>query len=273
MVRHHVKKDKKSNFLSSENMRHAKEQLQKSMRDLDRFAGSSEEDNNSGDSEDEHYKENSNYQAPEKSADDEAEEEYDDKSSDEDEYGAAFPFGGIDADTDGNDDGDDQGEKNRSVSVHTRDAKGKVGMADAMARILGLATEKDEERGKSNNKSSAYSRSGVATSNNLVVLSKTVTPLQKLQKKQKAEEAAMKAKQRQKRAVNLTAMHVPLSVATSQLLNTQDGGSNIALELEMERMHRRVATRGVVALFNAIAQHQQQHAQQVSMNYVLNNNI
>ena len=58
----------------------------------------------------------------------------------------------------------------------------------------------------------------------------------------------------------------PLSVATTvNIVDSKsdaikkDGNSklsSITEELEQERLHRRVATRGVVALFNAISQHQ-----------------
>ena len=58
-------------------------------------------------------------------------------------------------------------------------------------------------------------------------------------------------------------MHAPLSTATSLTITTtgNDGdtenGMALSRELESERIHRRVATRGVVSLFNAITQHQQ----------------
>lgn len=112
------------------------------------------------------------------------------------------------------------------------------GMANAMARILGTTT--------SRNKSTPSS----------VVLSKTTTPLQRQAAQEKVRMKQMREKRRANRERNLTALHMPLSVATSR---TTDGGtSGLVQELEMERTHRRVATRGVVALFNAISQHQQQ---------------
>merc|ERR1712008_643582 len=108
-------------------------------------------------------------------------------------------------------------------------------MSNAMARILG--TSNQELR---------------ATS---VVLSKTTTPLQKMQMKQKEEAKALREKRRDNRERSLTALHIPLSVATTNSIQT--GQHSVARELERERLHRRVATRGVVALFNAITQHQQ----------------
>jgi hypothetical protein len=52
----------------------------------------------------------------------------------------------------------------------------------------------------------------------------------------------------------LKSLHIPLSVATTNTV--EDGRLSVTNELEQERFHRRVATRGVVALFNAISQHQ-----------------
>ena len=107
-------------------------------------------------------------------------------------------------------------------------------MANAMARILGTST---------------------TTGTSSVVLAKTTTPLQKMQKKEKDELKALKEKRQANRERNLTALHIPLSVATTNTID--DGGKlSVAQELEQERFHRRVATRGVVALFNAITTHQ-----------------
>ena len=106
-------------------------------------------------------------------------------------------------------------------------------MAGAMARILGTAT--------TNKKTS-------------VVLAKTTTPLQKMQQKQKEKMKALKEKRQANRERNLAALHIPLSVATTNAIG--EGRVSITKELEQERFHRRVATRGVVALFNAISQHQ-----------------
>jgi hypothetical protein len=107
-------------------------------------------------------------------------------------------------------------------------------MANAMARILGTTTHK----------------AGVSS----VVLSKTTTPLQRMQMKEKEQAKALREKRRTNRERNLTSLHIPLSVATTNTIET--GGQSVAKELEQERFHRRVATRGVVALFNAITQHQ-----------------
>jgi hypothetical protein len=106
------------------------------------------------------------------------------------------------------------------------------GMANAMARILGATT---------------------VAQNQSVVLSKTKTPLQKQALQARQAEQELKEKRRVNLDKNLAALHRPLSVATSHALQ---GSSALVQELEQERAHRRVATRGVVALFNAIAQHQ-----------------
>jgi hypothetical protein len=107
-------------------------------------------------------------------------------------------------------------------------------MAGVMAKILGTST--------------------TVSKTSSVVLAKTTTPLQRLQRKEKEKVKALKLKRQANRERNLTALHIPLSVATSN--NIDEGRISITKELEQERFHRRVATRGVVALFNAISQHQ-----------------
>lgn len=107
-------------------------------------------------------------------------------------------------------------------------------MAGVMARILGTST--------------------IASRASSVVLAKTTTPLQRLQQKEKEKLHIVKLKHQANRERNLSALHIPLSVATS--INIDEGRISITKELEQERFHRRVATRGVVALFNAISQHQ-----------------
>lgn len=130
-----------------------------------------------------------------------------------------------------NNDDDDDDELEPDVFIQSSSAK----MSNAMAKILGTSN-KDRQ---------------VAS----VVLSKTTTPLQRMQMKQKEEAKALREKRRDNRERSLTALHIPLSVATTNTINT--GQHSVAKELEQERLHRRVATRGVVALFNAITQHQQ----------------
>jgi len=134
--------------------------------------------------------------------------------------------------------GNDENDDLSSVEGEESDMASK--MANVMSRILGSNPPKNME-------SDALLSS--------VVLAKTVTPLQKLQQKEKKELKAMKEKRQANRERNLTALHLPLSIATTNNVD-EDGQLSVAKELEQERFHRRVATRGVVALFNAITQHQ-----------------
>jgi len=170
-----------------------------------------------------------------------ADGEYDDRNSDTDDDG-----------DDGSDpDDEDSGSETRNMTVGNDDADDLSSvegeepdpaskMANAMSRILGAETNRKDEK---------------APPSSSVVLAKTITPLQKLQQKEKELQKAMKEKRRANRERNLTALHLPLSIATTN--NIESGGQlSVAKELEQERFHRRVATRGVVALFNAITQHQ-----------------
>ncbi|GKZ00611.1 hypothetical protein MPSEU_001013300 [Mayamaea pseudoterrestris] len=121
-------------------------------------------------------------------------------------------------------DDDDESDANTNATM---------GMAGAMARILGTQPTKAPS----------------------VVLSKTKTPLQKQAELEKQREKELKEKKQVNRERNLAALHIPLSVATSAS-SVQSVTSGLQAELQQERAHRRIATRGVVALFNAIAQHQ-----------------
>mmetsp|Transcript_13510 Transcript_13510/g.31761 ORF Transcript_13510/g.31761 Transcript_13510/m.31761 type:complete len:333 (-) Transcript_13510:266-1264(-) len=140
----------------------------------------------------------------------------------------------------GNDDDDTSSSEGEESDMGTK-------MAHAMSKIL-------ETSSASKSKKGSFSSS--------VVLAKTVTPLQKLQQKEKEERKAMKEKRQANRERKLSALHLPLSIATT---NTIDSGGKISVakELEQERFHRRVATRGVVALFNAITQHQRNTAENI----------
>jgi hypothetical protein len=105
-------------------------------------------------------------------------------------------------------------------------------MSNAMLRILGTSAPQQS-----------------------VVLAKTKTPLQKMQQQEKEKAKALKERRKANRERSLMALHIPLSVATTNSI-PGDSQVSVAKELENERLHRRVATRGVVALFNAISQHQ-----------------
>jgi hypothetical protein len=244
MVKHHVKSKKKN---SSNNAKAEGKKQKDLLKDLDRFAGSSEEEEGPhDDTDDESLGSDTDVKQMQGVVD---EEEIgsmgeDDVSSDDDEYGAPAvnqrtANKAIDSDSD-----DDLLKDLGPV-----DEQSQSGMSGAMARILGLKAPAKAKATKS------------------VVLSKTFTPLQKQQKKEKEEQDALKMKRKLRRDVNLTALHIPLSAATSRPMMGKDSDSDIvaeamAKEIEVESMHRRVATRGVVALFNTIAQHQQQKAQQ-----------
>jgi len=108
-----------------------------------------------------------------------------------------------------------------------------VAMADVMSRILGTTAT-----ATSVSTSNHIDQNNASTS---VVLSKTVTKLQRQQETEKKASIELHKRRKANLVENLSAMVVPT------ILNVKD---------EDERAHRRVATRGVVALFNAIAKHQ-----------------
>lgn len=290
MVRHHVKKKKNDSKSSAQRKKEEEKQLEEELQNLDRFAGSSDEEdangenNNSVDqfSEDEDVpaanggdgsdsSEQSGSESEDGSAADE-DDDYDDvyqedmkaphkhktvnkneKESDsgdeedsEDDYADA-----IDKQSDDYDD-----DELISSSFTSQSAKG-AGMANAMARILGGQSTMQPEKTKKGTKP--------------VILSKTTTPLQRLQQKMKTEEQALRQKRFNRRAENLSAMRLPLAPSagmsaeklwketkkSNRKRNIEDDNdaAAIANEIEGERTHRRIATRGVVALFNAISKH------------------
>jgi hypothetical protein len=191
-------------------------------KDLGRFAGSSDEeehDEEPVDDDDDEMKEDELVETAEKDAGKPRKQRRSRKIQEDKER---------DVDASGGSDEDSDVEEERM--------RGTAGMANAMARILGTADPS-------------------STSTKSVVLSKTKTPLQKMAEQEKQQEQAMKEKRRTNRERNLAALHVPLSVATTSTTVNQSS-NDLVKELEMERSHRRVATRGVVALFNAIAKHQ-----------------
>lgn len=204
---------------------------------LDRFAGSSDEE------EEEPMAPpapavttfDNNHDADEENDSDDGEEDDIEELSPRDEYLHDKRSDRKTSDDDGDDDDDSD-----SSSIEGEEMDVATKMANAMSRILGTETTNSKKK-------------SVPTSS--VVLAKTVTPLQKLQQKEKEQQKAIKEKRRTNRERNLTALHIPLSIATTNTI--QLGGQlSVAKELEQERFHRRVATRGVVALFNAITQHQ-----------------
>jgi len=204
--------------------------------ELDRFAGSSDEDeddNNSSDNDEEQVEE----VEPMNDLDDGS-------SSDESTESVEPPVPqraltvhkeiarpSVSSDDDSSSDEDEE-------ELVNRPAPSQVGMASAMSRILGTTMSSVQAKKKPDP--------------SVVVLSRTTTPLQKAQLEEKSRLSDAKQKRSSNRERNLACMHVPLSVATTAVVGSS---GSVARELEMERMHRRVATRGVVALFNAISQH------------------
>jgi len=296
MVRHHVKKKKNDSKSSAQRKKEEEKQLEEELQNLDRFAGSSdeedanEENNNSVDqfSEDEDIpaenggdgsdsSEQSGSESEDGSAADE-DDDYDDvyqedmkaphkhmkvnkneRESDsgdeedsEDDYADAIDKQSDDCDDD---------ELISSSFTSSQRAKG-AGMANAMARILGGQLTMQPEK-----TSESASKKGTKP----VILSKTTTPLQRLQQKMKTEEQALRQKRLNRRAENLSAMRLPLAPSagmsaeklwketkkSNRKRNIEDDNdaAAIANEIEGERTHRRIATRGVVALFNAISKH------------------
>jgi hypothetical protein len=211
MVRHHKKGSKRKI-----------EPVNEEEEGLDRFAGSSDEEDerdfDHDDDDDNVDQEEIQDDEPVKKPPNRSRSQKDDREADRD------------ADKSGSSGEDSDAEEER--------ARGTAGMANAMARIMGVS------------KPAAGTQS--------VILSKTTTPLQRMAEKEKQEDKEIKEKRRANRERNLAALHVPLSVATTGTVVSSDGatGNLLVQELEQERIHRRVATRGVVALFNAIAQHQ-----------------
>ena len=99
-----------------------------------------------------------------------------------------------------------------------------TGMASVMQRLL-----------------SSRPAAGASTA----VLSKTKTKLQVQAAQALNAEKDLQQRKKANREKKLVAMHIPLT------------GDKITEEVERERTHKRIATKGVVALFNAITQHQQ----------------
>ena len=273
MVRHHVKK-KKGSTASSKKQQSEKELLEAELENLDRFAGSSDEESNTGDVDPEQLDDNELKGVDMNS----------DESSDQDGYASESDGDGIteEAMKDGADSPDKQSkrtshrEESESSEESDDDYKNEdsdedkynephntkaTGMSNAMTRILGGASLLEPKK---------------PTSSANVVLSKTTTPLQRLQQKIKNEEAALRLRRRERRTENLSAMRLPLAPTAGMSADklkkqnklsqtgfssvTMSNAQAIAAEIESERTHRRIATRGVVALFNAISKHRSQVA-------------
>ena len=293
MVRHHVKKKKNdpSKLSAQKKKEQEKKQLEEELQNLDRFAGSSDEEEEGSDSGVENDDESSDEEgsaASEEEDGPDSEAEGSDDADEDDDYADVYQeemkvskehkqmnnnreesdsdnSGGEDSEDDYVDairddqESDDDDERISSSYPSAQNAKG-VGMANAMARILGGQMMQPED-GAPEKKSTKP-----------VILSKTTTPLQRLQQKMKTEEQALRQKRQNRRAENLSAMRLPLAPSagmsaeklwketkkSKRKRDLDDDGNDaaaIANEIEGERAHRRIATRGVVALFNAISKH------------------
>jgi hypothetical protein len=281
MVKHHIKSKKKNKASKKQILEEQKKKKEQQLNNLDRFAGSSEEEDSDVEPDEE-------MEEPMKGSD--GDDDTDDDTDDDDEYdgdkeetvrndrSSKTKNNNIDDDSSSpssdedeynggesnqkqsriDDDDDDEDDDGNEWMTNSNRNKGQMKMAFAMSKILGLATSSDP-KGSTTLMDKMKSKTPI--------LSKTTTPLQKLLKKEEEEIQAMKLKRKQRRITNLTALHKPLSAATStfRAKNNKNGGSggasSLATEIEIESAHRRVATRGVVALFNTIAKHQQQSQQ------------
>lgn len=289
MVRHHVKKKKGSS--SNKKQSSEKEELDAQLENLDRFAGSSdEEDDESDDDDDERHQSNDGRPIMEAAAIDMESDDDDgtnnsgesDDGIEEEEMNDVSGGSGepkehdrnsTNAESSDESDNDYQDANDESsdddMPLDNQDSKA-AGMSNAMTRILGGASSLLEP--KTREGTSSIHRHN--TSNYNVVLSKTTTPLQRLQQKIKKEEALLRQKRRERRSENLSAMRLPLAPTAGMSAdklkrihkkNKNDTSTNhtattnvaqaMAREIESERTHRRIATRGVVALFNAISKH------------------
>lgn len=121
-------------------------------------------------------------------------------------------------------------------------------MARAMARLLGASSSADNEQDE------------------VVVLSKTITKIQKLQLEARMEQSSLSLKQSERKQINLSSMYIPPPIRHNNKISSKAAASTnkalVAQEVQNDRIYRRIATRGVVALFNAISQHQREQQQQ-----------
>jgi len=299
MVRHHVKK-KKVNVKANASKKEQKiKELEDDLENLDRFAGSSDEEGGSDDSDDDASDDedgapttNMARAGGESSDSDNSEDDYDDVYQEnmakgkevvkpEKQTGRTTKQNDVEVDSDENEEdgsseddynNDEQSDDDEMTAPSPRSAKS-AGMANAMSRILGGQTFQSPDADTS-------APMAAAAAAKPVILSKTTTPLQRLQQKIKTEEQALRQKRHSRRTENLSAMRLPLAPTagmsaeklwkqTKKKSKRKRGSSNedeeeahrndnalaIAYEIEGERAHRRIATRGVVALFNAISKH------------------
>lgn len=148
-----------------------------------------------------------------------------------------------------------ESENERSDELNDEDEQSDENVAEEIGNDEPFVTNEKKDFEPAEKMSSAISRIlGSSAPKTSTVLAKTVTPLQRLQNEEKQRQKALREKRNEKKERNLAAFHIPMSVATTNQL--KEGRVSLSKELAQERFHRRVATRGVVALFNAISQHQ-----------------
>ena len=334
MVRHHLKKkkvDATSNKQlrqqsSSSKMNHQRrdhDDIEKKKRkdeeDLNRFAGSSEEeeeedDDDRGDNGDnnkeEDGSENDNHNVDSDDSDNDYDDVYNNPSKTFSERAVAPKKSNIrstkkasnesDDDDDEVEDGEsseedeyaDKANYERSISKSEGMSRG---LAGAMSRILAVGKLSSSSSSNTIRGAKSLPTSSIPNSKP-IILSKTTTPIQRLQRQIKNEERELMQKRKNRRADNLSAMRLPLAptagMSAEKLRKQKEKMKNVvkstgatnnkkkkksiddddedndgkddlydsnalamANEIESERTHRRIATRGVVALFNAISKH------------------
>jgi len=266
------KKNKRATNLAQAR-KEKEERLKEQLKDMDRFAGSSEEEDNVEEEENDvessdEEEESSGSSAEAENDDDTIEEEEpqkkvleqkgkvheDSESSDEDEYG--------NVDNDSHDDDSEteietKHKPSRSkIPSNSSSEKKAVGMSNAMAKILGMNIPSEKKKNKQNPPKSA-------------ILSKTKTKLQKQQEMEKKALQTLRQKRKLRRAEHLTSLHIPVgNMVGAPIKSSSTDSHNISQweEITSERSYRRIATRGVVALFNAISKHQQAQREQQEQN-------
>jgi len=305
MVRHHVKKKKSDGTKKSSGLKKQQEEkkkLEEELDNLDRFAGSSDEEDGSSDGDEDEdggaQEMDGSNEEEDGSASGDSDDDYDDvykegmknakaeqpvkktiakKQKDEDSKEEEGGGSSSDSENDYKDGEGGQSDDDDDMSAgQPRNAKS-AGMANAMSRILGgqsmMKFQQPPGADDANDESKKQKDKSVSKP---VILSKTTTPLQRLQAKIKTEEQALRQKRQSRRVENLSAMRLPLAptagMSADKLFKQKkkkskrkrDAGEEdpatlnalaIANEIESERTHRRIATRGVVALFNAISKH------------------
>ncbi len=341
MVRHHLKKKKvdatsnkqlrqQSSSSKRNHQRRDHDDIEKKKRedeeDLNRFAGSSEEEeeeedddgrgDNGDNNKEEDGSENDNHNVDSDDSDNDYDDVYNNPSKTISERAVAPKKSNIrstkKASNESDDDDDDEVEDDESSEEDEYADKANYersisksegmsrGLAGAMSRILAVGKLSSSSSSNTIRDAKSLPTSSIPTSKP-IILSKTTTPIQRLQRQIKNEERELLQKRKNRRADNLSAMRLPLAptagMSAEKLRKQKEKMKNVvkstgatnnkkkkkkkksiddddddedndgkddlydsnalamANEIESERTHRRIATRGVVALFNAISKH------------------